>query len=431
MRKVTRQLLVIILVASFMYSPATAFAISPYGRQVAEDFLMQLPMMFGDYFNGWYPDGLLTYTGQQMFLAIPRQLGTELTDGQIEIGWDWDTRESIIADERQFLIGYEGGEMFESHAGYLAMPIPILTTEVPDIFFREFRDWTRHGFYDSNFNRIEDAPWMSYETYASSFSLWDFDNSGIPDIIVNHWGNYRGSGDGGGVASLFRYVNGEFVRVSYSPQQLWEEFGFGREHSYSWFPWVYYHDNLGNLVGYFYGIVEPIPTYARITFNNNAADKFVLARASNAYWTNYLTGERDFLAPIYETWGDNRPAQRVLPGTDITLTRVNPLTDLHLEISASVRERLDAYQAESAINETDEISEEMEEYLPEQEIAESNETLEEAEETEKIEETFPESEYIESAEYIPCPKRFIFKFIELQQKSQKPHKLPAELWKLA
>ena len=60
--------------------------ISPYGRQIAEDFLMQFPTMFGNRFNDWWGAGSIT-EGEQRLFGIPRQHGTELEDGRIQ-AWE-------------------------------------------------------------------------------------------------------------------------------------------------------------------------------------------------------------------------------------------------------------------------------------------------------------------------------------------------------
>jgi len=84
------------------------------------------------------------------------------------------------------------------------------------------------GFFDGQGNLIEEAPWMytqrhewenhlgelvvSYSfNYADYFSLFDFDGSGIPDIIMHFRQTFEG--DYGGFNSIFRYIDGEYVML--------------------------------------------------------------------------------------------------------------------------------------------------------------------------------------------------------------------------
>jgi len=276
---------------------------------IVEEFLMQFPTIFTD-------------------KSIPVTGEWGLEEGQFSWGWE-----------------YINGQWQQ-----------IISHEVPDIFFRRVLDsWEDSGFYDRYGNRITDAPWMLWDVYATDFSLWSFDDDDMPTIIVYYMGNYVGSGDGGPPASLFRYVDGEFKRVSYLRHQLspWIDSG---EVSYSWFPFQgYYSDEEGSLVGYFYGIVQPIPFYTHITFRNNSALMNVIARSEIDWethdwenpeyiWTNYLTGESNIVAPAHRPWDSvlfaPRYISRFIPGSNIYLTPIMPLTDLQESITESVTQRL-------------------------------------------------------------------------------------------
>ncbi|MCL2387925.1 MAG: hypothetical protein FWC89_10320 [Defluviitaleaceae bacterium] len=378
------------------YIPPPA-QISDYGRRVAEDFLMQLPMLFedclGDMFNTW-PSFSIS-EGEQRFFSVPRQHGEEMEDGRFHLDWEWcdDTRTHVptISDIRMFHLGYEGGERFSTPRGYFVERIPILTTYVPEVYLRRIRgDGRRSGFYTRYGERIEDAPWAMWDVYATEFMLWDFDRNGIPVIMVWYWGNYQGSGDGGGVSSLFRYVDGSFRRVSYFSNQISARTDGTGEPRYGWFPWLYYFDSDGNLVGYYGGIVEPTAIYAHITFNGAVADKRLIVGSRfswenvegppffdppHLYVTNHVTGE--ILSAEYaglHWWSTPEGHHPLIPGTDIPLTRIRPLSDLHVEISASIAERLPPRERLPIILPEVEIIEEPEE--KEEEIYEPEETNE-------------------------------------------------------
>jgi len=347
-------------------APAPEVVIEIDSHQVIEDFLLQMPTIFANTASGWE-----LVTGERRYFGIPMMQGEILDDGRISLGVDWDnvdwenfnpvydSFEEIIVNEPSFQLGWLGGEL--SEWGWVQWE-SIITYDVPDIFFMRFRDsWENTGFYDRNFNRIADEPWMLWNgLYATGFSLWDFGND-VPDILVEYWGHYEGSGVYGTPASLFRYINGEFVRVYYLPHQVWDWGGAG-DLSPSWFPWQgYYLDDNNNLVAYFYGIVESMPVYAHVTFFDNFANMDVIARGQidweyvdwenpdtfRIFWNNYRTGEFNFEAePHRYEWvmdGDNWvriETPHIIPGTNVLLTPIRPLTSFQESITESVTRRL-------------------------------------------------------------------------------------------
>lgn len=244
--------------------------ISEYGRQVAEDFLMQFPTIFA---NSNYRD--------------------------------WE----------------------------------------PDVFLQVISGFSeRTGFYD-RYGNIIDAPWLlNYALYASGFSLWDFDNTGIPDIKIYYAdGHLEGSGDGGTPASLFRFINGEYRRV-YSPV-AWSD---GLNPSWpSGFSPTYFRDNDGNLIFYttytdsmsFYyinfdgsvAIFEPIASTEPIGFQG---ENWVWG------WNNRITGQQGIpLGNEFSEWG-NVSGIRSIPGMNVSLTQIDPLNSLQEELTTSVSRRL-------------------------------------------------------------------------------------------
>ena len=337
---------VLISAEPFEVAATAVGGISPHGRQVVEEFLMQFPTIFADTFSpgDWVvgeghgvSQGQVIYTMPVTYVNAPefwREWGYIMpVDGQFRIG-----REVMGVDEW-------------GHA----ITEPIFTREVPEIYFRQdWESWENAGFFNRDGSRITDAPWILGSLYATDFSLWDFDGNGIPVIKVYYWGNYEGSGDGGAPASLFRFVNGEYRRVSYFRDQFWL-WGDHAEATYWWSVWQgYYFNSAGNLIGYFYGIVEPMPLYVHINFDNNLANINPIARAQldwenldwtnpdsiRFYWTNYQTGETNFVAPAHVPWEADSNVRRIIPGTNDVLTPIHPLVALQEEIAASVAARL-------------------------------------------------------------------------------------------
>jgi len=316
-------------------------------QEAIENFLMQFPTIFTN--NSIHYRGRVV-EGEQRFFGIPRQYGFELDDGRFNLGWDSATQQEIITDVRRFHIGYEFGERithtWEGYTWESGGSYPILTYDMPDIFFRQFEDWERTGFYDRYDNRIYNADWMLWNSlYATGFSLWDFDRNGIPVIFVYYWGHYEGSGDGGTPTSMFRFIDGEYRRVAITNEQ-WGG-------PYSWraaFTPQYYFDVNGNL------ILKNSGTdafwYNQFTFDNQniTVTTTTLVTASMAWnerdnsvewvWNNSITGETNI--PVVGSAQDaiNNTSQYI-PGTNIALTRIYPLTELHEEITTSIIQQLE------------------------------------------------------------------------------------------
>jgi serine/threonine protein kinase len=313
--------------------------ISEYGRLAAEAFIMQLPTIFTSTVRG-----AEIQEGEQRFRGIPIIDGEELNDGRFsrweEINGYW---QEIITDTPRFRIGWVGGERIES--GWGVPWLPILTYEMPDIYLRMFRDSPENsGFYDRFGNKITNAPWILGHSYAITFFLMDLDGNGIPEILV---GYESGS-------SLFKYVNGEYRRVTYSAFQIWQEPQYLGEISYYW-PWglEFYFDAAGNLIGYLYDGSGAI--YVHITFSGSFADINVIARGwfdvnnvdwDNAHtfryvWNNYITGQFNFIAPAHGSWNLAATSDRhIIPGTNILLTPAPQLFALEQDIFAAVAYRL-------------------------------------------------------------------------------------------
>ena len=189
---------------------------------------------------------------------------------------------------------------------------------------------------------ITNAPWMLGNLYATGFSLWDFGNNGIPWILVYYWGDYEGTGDGGTPTSLFRFIDGQFIRVSM-------ECRWGSGITYGWpsgFEPEYFFDIVGNLVMSTQGV--DFTSYYYVSFNNAVASHNRIAitgfywdgQGYTIVWNNYITGETNI--PRTTTHWDRDPnTPRYIPGMpDNVLTPIEPLTELQDRITASINRRL-------------------------------------------------------------------------------------------
>lgn len=317
--------------------------VSAYGRRVVTEFLMEFPTIFA---NLARPDVWDLQPGEVSPATIPRMRGQVQNDGRFNLGWDSDLQRSVISDTPQFIIGYTSAV---NNHGWLEH-VPIYTYEMPELFFKEFEDWNRTGFYDRHNNRIANAHWMRWNSlYASNFVLWDFDGTGIPFVEIHYWGNYIGSGDGGTPKALFRYVNGEFVRVGHFPHQtfpMWNEPGVFSP--YFSFP-TYFFDTNGNLVGFSMSYVDHADLYAFVTFDNAIANVDVIARQwadwgrddAQILWNNYLIGELSFTIDNNRTvWWERNPDElHHIPGCNTPLTPVQPITNLRDELVAYLTPR--------------------------------------------------------------------------------------------
>lgn len=269
--------------------------ISDYGRRVAEEFLMQFPTIFMD--------------------TVPIT-GFWIEEGYFRLGWE-----------------------------------EILTREVPILYF----NMDTGGYYNRYGNRFAyDVPWLAGGLHAVRFQLFDFDNSGIPDILISsstgvfEWYGFFPH-------TLYRYIDGAFRRI-YGGDAHASEFDGDRRTSL--FPYTYFYlDSEGNLVGYAWqqmpGMGGTPGIFSRIGFNDYRANIDVLARERRGFhdddfshpfavWKNYITGEDNITwnDPRVIGWSIDPNIAAYLPGTNIRLTPVPRLLLLEESITESVSQRL-------------------------------------------------------------------------------------------
>jgi len=218
----------------------------------------------------------------------------------------------------------------------------IRTVEVPPYFMR-----TGGAVYNQNNERVTDAPWFDRYWIANSFSIWDFGNDGMYDILVNNhayctcctWENN---------ARLFRWIDGEYRQISLSGN--WSA------------RWNFYKSDCSRFIVYFFSqawyYLEPV--YAEIIFTGETAEltplvdaRFTVPEGKEDYcccdlwelmmqnnnWTNRMTGETFTAEPfprdgIIWDWDDDGnfgipvPRERYIHGTDIFIRPIHPKTAL-------------------------------------------------------------------------------------------------------
>jgi len=316
------------LLLVFGASTASIFAMQIFAQEsviteqmltAVEDFLMGLPTIFYD--------NNIPRKVEGEFAEWAAHSGME--EGQFFFGWDEETRQ------------------------------PFVTSEIPPIYFIR-KDWSNSEFYDRYGNRFSDVPWIMWNhLYATDFLLFDFDQNGIPYIMVLYWGNYEGSGDGGAPASLFRFVDGEYRRIV---SVNW----WNGELDYQWFgTGVYFLDENGSLVLNRPPFVDLSSEYYFVNFDRSFAEVDNIASLWHSWdgeenhvsWINHITGidgisTDDF--PVFMRcfegeawhichdgcWAEGRDIVRFIPGTTNRLIHIPPMYQMQESIYMSVKQRL-------------------------------------------------------------------------------------------
>jgi len=238
--------------------------ISDFGRQAAEDFLRGFPTIFQTY-TGWRN----VETGS--LYALDREI------------WDW-----VETDDMPII--YLGGMSDEYTPGFI---------------------FTTH-FYDMDGNRLDDIM-----GFADSFSLFDLDEDGIPEVIVDFvaWGS---SNFGFSMESvLFRFIDGAYREVG----------TFNRAHTFFKAPYgetILFIENLHDGIQGYY--------YLRLTDNG-----MVLESALPDSWWE-LEAYDWYQHHRWPYFFESPTPSMFITGTP--LARISRLTGLEEEIAESIRQSL-------------------------------------------------------------------------------------------
>ena len=202
--------------------------------------------------------------------------------------------------------------------------------EVPDFY------WNYHysSYFDRYGNMIAGTPWDDGDHFPARFRLYDFDNTGVPDIFIFHSYSitYEGSGDGGSPLFLYRFVSGQYVRV------------FG---GWSFGP-VFYMDTQDNLVMFESSIEIPGVYNVVLTETSMIRESLYRIGVDGGYFYvyNLATGDDvdvdDFVNMANRAFGWGTPPEDyifLLGARNELLIRVPPLIGLEESIRASIIQR--------------------------------------------------------------------------------------------
>ena len=191
------------------------------------------------------------------------------------------------------------------------------------------------GFYDREGNVITDVPWIIRSHYAGYFNLFDFDNSGIPDIIVHF--NQTFEGCYGGFYRIFRYINGEYrmleiLSFSSDGEQLpWVNFGTVHE---------LFTDIDGRIITFVDSTLSGMDYEHLIFVNNRIELHSIMTYVSD--WNAWQDHHWQIWRPtpyidqriLIDCWTHHNPT---IFNTDIPITPLHPFTDLGEEMLAYLR----------------------------------------------------------------------------------------------
>jgi len=256
--------------------------ISEYGWQVAADFL-----------RGF--DSLFTTVG------FPR------------VTWD---RES-------------GAARMEGYHAWFGEIDPDVRPEI--VFFSSYIADHDVGFFDRDGNQITGVPWLGEWHYANYFSLFDFNSSGIPDILVHYHQTFEGSY--GGFYRIFRYIDGKFAALEMTTY-------FDGEPFHRWLSFNSIHDLFLDETGRIITLLESELVGFEIThlvLTDNRAEFHHLLDWAYFDWYEWqehhwrLTEDTPFGRILIDDWLANNPT---IFGTDIRITPLDPFYDLGAELMA-------------------------------------------------------------------------------------------------
>ena len=249
------------------------------------------------------------------------------------VGWDGNNNAITIVQPQHDIRPIDGRQLAEDFLSqYLSIFSFSWVYSNEDTLVR----WDNHhsfGFVDRYGNAITHAPFLlPYHMHrAVEFYLYDFNNDGIPEIVI--W--YAAPDTSWNIYVVYKFIDGEYRAIHQKNEGS---------------PPIFFTDPLGRMVilhnsdfGGNYG-------YFLVTSHNNNVYVETIVEAigpdENRVFLNHLTGERFDMSFWWEhhnafDYDPSFSGSITLPGMpDMQLITVDRLTELEVEITNSIRQRL-------------------------------------------------------------------------------------------
>ena len=204
----------------------------------------------------------------RVFLGI----GTDIDDDDIDMGEDWDYRWGF----------WFNGTFYDANGNVLA---------------------------DKPFIRLSDLPYAN-PLLARSFSLFDFDGSGYPTIIVDFVSWQSGAFGINALPSVFRFINGQYTFAGTLSNQAYD----------------FFKDEEGNIIVLYNNQHDGVESYSHITFADEHIRHVLASPLEDDWWLTYSWmdhhDESFYASPHQHMFITNTP-----------ITRIAHLDDLHNRIT--------------------------------------------------------------------------------------------------
>lgn len=259
---------------------------------------------------------------------------------------EWEVTNVPVRTGR-FMLWHGQGEIFGMAVDY----------EPQGIFFVPEATHGHHRlvFYYNN-DRVDYAPWLIVQHFAEHgiewathhfaeyFRLFDFDGSGIPDILIH----FRQIFEGGyaGFYRIFRYIDGEYRMLEMA---AYDKNG---EPLPDWQAWIgqgheLLQDSYDRLIVFVNSEYHGLLRYHHLVFIDTHAELHLVVEPDNEQLLEWQKHHWPGFVVTEEGWHDWANATSWLEkdyptifGTDIVLARIPSLTDLEREIDSLIRSRL-------------------------------------------------------------------------------------------
>jgi len=181
---------------------------------------------------------------------------------------------------------------------------------------------------DSYGNIIVDAPWIYPRLlhYADYFKLFDFDNDGIPEILVHFQQTFVGCY--GGFYRIFKYIDGTYRMLEMAAFENGEEtwVRFGTIHDL-------FIDENGRIITLLDSEMQG-NEYTHLVFANNRVEFHHIAMPENAWesWAEHhwkVWEQTAYGFDVIDSWMYHNPT---IFGTDIAIKPFHPFRELEDEL---------------------------------------------------------------------------------------------------